>query len=120
MAGEADLLGAFEIDIDRAETGTSPLRSLKLLTVTTLFPNKVMPTHGIFVENRLRRVASLANIALRVVAPVPWFPSRAKMFGSYAEWASVPRAEMRHGIQVTPPRYPMIPKLGTALQPFLL
>jgi len=46
-----------------------------------------------------------------VVAPVPWFPSRNARFGEYAKHASAPREELRHGIQVFHPRYPLLPKL---------
>jgi glycosyltransferase involved in cell wall biosynthesis len=93
---------------------------LRILTVTTLFPNAVLPAHGIFVENRLRRVAESGQAALRVIAPVPWFPFKAKVFGDYSAWARVPRFERRHGLTVTHPRYLVLPKLGMLLQPFFL
>jgi teichuronic acid biosynthesis glycosyltransferase TuaC len=97
-----------------------PKSVLRILTVTTLFPNAVLPAHGIFVENRLRRVAESGQAALRVIAPVPWFPSKAKIFGPYSAWARVPRFERRHGLTVTHPRYLVLPKLGMLLQPFFL
>jgi teichuronic acid biosynthesis glycosyltransferase TuaC len=93
---------------------------LRVLSLTTLFPNAALPTHGIFVENRLRRVAATQKITLRVVAPVPWFPFRGKVFGHYAAWARAPRFEKRHGIQISHPRYLVLPKIGMWLQPFFL
>jgi glycosyltransferase involved in cell wall biosynthesis len=93
---------------------------LRILTVTTLFPNAALPAHGIFVENRLRRVVESGQAALRVIAPVPWFPFKTKIFGHYSAWARVPRLERRHGLTVTHPRYLVLPKLGMLLQPFFL
>ena len=47
---------------------------INILSFTTLYPNAVHPVHGIFVENRLRRLAESGRVRLTVVAPVPWFP----------------------------------------------
>jgi teichuronic acid biosynthesis glycosyltransferase TuaC len=50
---------------------------LRVLVFTTVFPNPNMPLHGIFVLERIRHLAELADI--QVVAPVPWFrPLRAQ------------------------------------------
>ncbi|MEL6215400.1 MAG: glycosyltransferase, partial [Pseudomonadota bacterium] len=55
-----------------------------------------------------------------VVAPVPWFPFEGKQFGEYAINARVPRDETRRGVRVLHPRYPVIPKVGMAIAPFLM
>ena len=53
-----------------------------------------------------------------MLAPVPWFPFRARWFGSYSAFAATPRRDTRvGGLQVTYPRYPMLPKIGVAFQP---
>ena len=93
---------------------------LRLLTITSLYPNAQMPSFGIFVENRLRRLVATGEITSRVVAPVPWFFSAHPRFGAYARWAAVPEREERHGLPVTHPRYLTLPKLGTRAQPRLL
>jgi glycosyltransferase involved in cell wall biosynthesis len=93
---------------------------VRLLTVASLYPNAAMPTFGVFVENRLRRLVAGGAVTSRVVAPVPWFFSRHPRFGAWARWAQVPAAETRHGIAVTHPRYVTLPKVGTAVQPRLL
>lgn len=77
----------------------------------------MQPAHGVFVENRLRHLIAAGNVEAHVVAPVPWFPFKADMFGHYAEFAKVPRIEQRHGLTVHHPRYPLIPKVGTNLAP---
>jgi len=93
---------------------------LKILSITTLYPNAERPTFGVFVENRLRKLSEASGVDLRVVAPVPWFPFGHKIFGRYGRHGRVPFAEHRHGIDVTHPRYLQIPKIGTHLSPFLL
>ncbi len=90
---------------------------MKILTLTTLYPNASQPNHGVFVENRLLNLLSHAPVESRVVAPVPWFPFRSKVFGRYAQFASVPRRETRHGVQIEHPRYPLIPKFGMSTAP---
>jgi glycosyltransferase involved in cell wall biosynthesis len=93
---------------------------MKLLTFSTLFPNAQRPNHGIFVETRLRYLLATRQAESRVVAPVPWFPFRHERFGLYGKFASVPASEVRHGIEVTHPRYPVIPKVGMSAAPLLL
>lgn len=93
---------------------------LNILTITTLFPNSVQTRHGIFVEERLRHLAATGRFRVQVVAPVPWFPSPAQVFGRYAEFARVPRAEERIGGTVQHPRYLAIPKVGMSVAPWLL
>ncbi len=94
--------------------------AIKVLTFTTLYPNSVQTNRGIFVENRLRHLVSSGDVKARVVAPVPWFPFRAGVFRSYADFARVPPVETRSGIKIPHPRYPVIPKFGMSLAPFLL
>lgn len=93
---------------------------MKLLTFSTLYPNARCPQHGIFVETRLRHLVASGKAESRVVAPVPWFPFRHVQFGKYSAFASVPREETRFGLQVRHPRYPLLPKIGMELAPFLL
>jgi len=93
---------------------------MKILTFSTLYPHAARPSHGIFVETRLRHLLASGKVESRVVAPVPWFPSRNPRFGAYAVHAAAPREERRHGIQVLHPRYPLVPKIGMTLTPFLL
>ena len=94
--------------------------AIKVLTFTTLYPNSIQEHHGIFVENRLRHLVASGQVDARVIAPVPWFPVHSQAFGRYADFARVPRKETRNGIDVLHPRYPVVPKIGMTLAPFLL
>lgn len=93
---------------------------LRLLTYTTLYPASARPSHGIFVETRLRHLVASGEATSRVIAPVPWFPFRHACFGEYSLYARVPRRDRRHGIDVVYPRYPLIPKIGMTVAPFAL
>ncbi|MDO8706943.1 MAG: glycosyltransferase family 4 protein [Sulfuricaulis sp.] len=93
---------------------------MKILTFTTLYPNSVKPHHGVFVETRLRHLVASGAVQSLVVAPVPWFPTAHAVFGRYGVNARLARREQRHGLTVLHPRYPVIPKVGMILAPFLL
>lgn len=94
---------------------------MKILTFSTLFPNEIQPYHGVFVENRLRHLLERCDgIEAHVIAPVPWFPFSGSVFGQYGQYASVPQQENRYGLTIDHPRYPVIPKIGMTLAPFLL
>ncbi len=92
---------------------------MRILTVTSLWPNAAQPNHGVFVENRMARVHATGRAEVTVIAPVPWFPSANPRFGSYAAFAQVPAREERGGIRIEHPRYGTIPKVGMRVQPSL-
>jgi glycosyltransferase involved in cell wall biosynthesis len=96
------------------------VKALKVLTFSTLFPSSVRPSHGIFVETRLRELLKSGRIESRVVAPVPWFPSSDSRWGEYAKFAATPAREQRNGIDVLHPRYLLLPKVGMTSAPLTL
>jgi len=95
-------------------------RPIRLLVFTSLYPNAVMPRHGVFVEERLRHLVDSGRVSATVVAPVPWFPFGHSRFGGYAAFAKVPAHEQRCGIDILHPRYPVIPKIGMNIAPSLM
>jgi glycosyltransferase involved in cell wall biosynthesis len=95
-------------------------RPIRTLLFSTLYPSAARPAHGIFVETRLRELLKTGEVEARVVAPVPWFPFRGKRFGEYARMAATPRHELRNGIEVSHPRYPLPPRIGMTVAPYLL
>lgn len=92
----------------------------RILTFSSLFPNSEQPVHGVFVENRLRFLAATDKVSIEVIAPVPWFPSERAAFGRYAQYAKIPKLELRNGIRVHHPRFPVVPKLGMSVAPLLM
>ncbi|MCY4756635.1 glycosyltransferase family 4 protein [Pelomonas aquatica] len=93
---------------------------MKILTFSTLFPSSVRPSHGIFVETRLRELLKSGQVESRVIAPVPWFPSTNPRWGDYARFAATPLREQRNGLDVRHPRYLLAPKVGMTLAPLTL
>ena len=91
--------------------------TINVLSFTTLYPNAEQPRHGIFIEQRLRHLVESEEVALKVVAPVPWFPAQ---FGQYGLYAKVRRIEQRNGIEAHHPRYLVIPKVGMSITPLFL
>ena len=99
--------------------GNGP-RALRVLLFSTLYPSSARPGHGVFVETRLRELLAGGGVQVKVVAPVPWFPSTDPRHGERARMAATPRAETRHGIEVLHPRYLLPPRIGQNIAPFVL
>jgi len=95
-------------------------RKIRTLLFSTLYPSSVRPVHGIFVETRLRELLKSGEVETKVVAPVPWFPFQAKLFGEYALFAQTPGFEARYGVEVYHPRYFLPPKVGMNVAPYTL
>jgi glycosyltransferase involved in cell wall biosynthesis len=97
---------------------------LRLLTFSTLYPNAVLPNHGVFVENRLRHLVASGEACSTVLAPVPWFPFRTDRLGArlrqWGRFAAVPAQELRHGLAVHHPRYAALPGIGMLTNPAAL
>lgn len=94
--------------------------ALKVLLFSTLYPSSERPIHGIFVETRLRELLKSGAVEAKVVAPVPWFPFKARRFGEYAKFARTPQLEFRNGLEIHHPRYLLAPKVGMNSAPFTL
>ncbi|MFI5402178.1 MAG: glycosyltransferase [Planctomycetota bacterium] len=87
---------------------------MRVLTITSLFPSRAAPSHGIFV---LRRVQAMRaqGAEVRVIAPAPWVPP-CPLPSRYANIREIPAIDEIDGIAVRRPRYAMIPKIGMWFQ----
>jgi glycosyltransferase involved in cell wall biosynthesis len=92
---------------------------LSIVTVTTLFPNPITPTHGTFVASRLAKLVSSEEVFAEVIAPVPWQPSWVK-YRPAGRLDLVPWMSRRGEITVHHPRYLVVPKIGMNLTPHTL
>jgi teichuronic acid biosynthesis glycosyltransferase TuaC len=93
---------------------------LRLLTYSTLYPHAGAPNFGVFVENRLRHLISTGQVESLVFAPVPWVPPLGRRNPAWASWADARPIEQRHGLTILHPRYPVLPKIGMNVAPWLL
>lgn len=91
---------------------------LKILALTNLFPSPSRPGNGVFLKHRLQHLSRLPGVKCRLLAPVPWFPSKARIFGHYAKLAQTPREDDSTGIPTRFIRYPMLPKISMWIMPF--
>ncbi len=91
---------------------------MKLLTLSSLFPNNIMPHHGIFVRERMSHAAEHNDWTVQVLAPVPYYPPLP--FGWRRQYRRVKKREEFGRLSVYHPSFFMIPKFGMFLQALLL
>lgn len=77
---------------------------MRVLVLSSVFPNPKQPALGVFVRERMKRVARECELV--VVAPVPWFP-----FTSFLrrQWTGIPPVEEQDGLRVLHPRFLSVP-----------
>jgi glycosyltransferase involved in cell wall biosynthesis len=80
---------------------------MRVMAFTTVFPSAAQPQHGVFVLERLRHCAALAEI--RVIAPRPFHARPA-----------APRQEVIGGLPVEHPVFWYTPRYGKALDGLML
>ena len=85
---------------------------LRVLTLSSLFPDAGRPTFGAFVERQTQGLAARGDIALRVVAPVGVPPWPGALHPRYRALAALPAREMRNGLDIHRPRFPVLPGTG--------
>jgi len=83
---------------------------MRVLVLSSCFPNANEPTYGIFIRERISRLAGQCEVV--VVAPVPWFPFNRWIRGPRA---TIPAVEIQANLTVYHPRFPSIPRYGKFL-----
>lgn len=82
---------------------------LRVLTLSSLFPDASRPNFGVFVERQTLGLAARDDVELEVIAPIgmpPWPLSR---HARYRDFNALPRHERWKGLSVHRPRFPVIP-----------
>jgi teichuronic acid biosynthesis glycosyltransferase TuaC len=92
---------------------------LRVLTLSTLFPDAMRPTFGVFVERQTLGLAALPDVEVVVVAPIGTPPGPLARFGQSAGLAAVPERETWKGLTIHRPRFPSLPGVP-ALNPMLM
>ena len=83
---------------------------LRILTFTSLFPNSVDPSHGIFIYQRSVHLARRFGHEVVVISPVPYFPRWLKV-NRWKVSTELPSQEDVKGLRVYHPRYFLLPKV---------
>lgn len=94
--------------------------TLRVLTLSTLFPDATRPNFGVFVEQQTRELASRVEIDLTVIAPVGTPPWPLSLHPRYRALADLPAQETWRGLDVHRPRFPILPALGGRWHPALM
>ena len=92
---------------------------MNILVFTSLWPSREQPAHGIFVRHRIAALSRRPEVRIRVVSPVPWFPSgwqSKSLPGHWRRAARMPEREEIEGMMTCRPRYFMLPKVGMRFQ----
>lgn len=85
---------------------------LRVLTLSSLFPDASRPNFGVFVERQTLGLAAHPDVELKLIAPVglpPWPMSR---IGRYASLSALPRHEAWKGVETWRPRFANLPGTG--------
>ncbi|MDX3910112.1 MAG: glycosyltransferase [Sphingobium sp.] len=86
--------------------------TIRVLMLSTLFPDISRPNFGVFVERQARELASRPEAYVTVIAPVgipPWPLSNAD---HYLPLTRLPQKERWRDLTVYRPRFPILPKIG--------
>ena len=86
---------------------------LRVLTLSTLFPDAARPTFGLFVERQTRGLAALPDVEVQVVAPIGVPPWPLSLHPNWRGLAAIAARETWRGLTVHRPRFPILPGLGT-------
>lgn len=78
---------------------------LRVLTLSSLFPDQTRPNFGVFVERQMLGLAAAEDVAVRVVAPIGMPPWPVRLHRQYRSFAGVPVAETWKGMQVQRRRF---------------
>ena len=92
---------------------------LRVLTLSTLFPDATRPNFGVFVERQTSGLAAQPDTHVTVVAPIG-LPPRPLRCVHHAALAKLPRLEQWRGLDVHRPRFTAIPATGGRFHAALL
>jgi glycosyltransferase involved in cell wall biosynthesis len=84
---------------------------MKIVSLTSLFPNNMHPDSCVFIRERLRYLSKIHD--LKVVAPVPYFP-RIRLHARWYRHSQTAFRERIGGMDVFHPRYVVTPRVGMA------
>ena len=92
---------------------------LRVLTLSTLFPDARRPNFGVFVQRQMLGLAAQPDTHVTVVAPIG-LPPRPLRRARHRALASLPREEQWHGLAVHRPRFIALPATGGRFHAALL
>ncbi len=86
---------------------------LRVLVLSTLFPNHIRPLFGTFVERQTLGFAARGDVTIQIVVPRGLPPAPFDRHERYRADASLPNREDWHGVPLYRPRFLHLPKIGS-------
>lgn len=87
---------------------------LRVLTLSTLFPDAERPDFARFVLRQTQRLAARDDVAVEVLAGVGLPPGMLRLHPHYRMRRRLPQSETFEGLKVHRPRFTVLPRLGEA------
>ena len=87
-------------------------RPLRVLSLSTLYPNEMNPNFGVFVERQMQAVVSTGEVDLTLVNPIGQPPFPLSLHPLYRPLRSLPSQELRGKVTILRPRFSLLPALG--------
>ena len=88
------------------------MKRLRVLSLSTLYPNAVTPNFGVFVERQMQAVAARGDVDLVMINPLGLPPFPLSLHPRYRELRGVDAVEQRGGVTVLRPRFTALPGTG--------
>lgn len=90
-----------------------------LAVISSLFPSESRPLAGVFIKERMRRVA--AELPVSVISPQPWFPLQSLLRLRWPHYRpALPVRETVDGLDVVRPRFLAVPGAFRRLDGFMM
>ena len=87
-------------------------RPLRVLSLSTLYPNDQSPNFGVFVERQMQAVMKRGDVDLTLINPIGLPPFPLSLHPRYRKLRTLPQEELRGGVQVLRPQFSLLPKIG--------
>jgi teichuronic acid biosynthesis glycosyltransferase TuaC len=93
---------------------------MRVLSLSTLFPNALQPNFGIFVERQTAGLAARSGMDVTVINPIGIPPWPLNQSARYNQISALPAHEQWRGLNVYRPRFTLIPKFGGPYNPAMI
>ncbi len=90
---------------------------VRVLSISTLYPNGSAPNFGVFVERQLQAVALRGDAELVLINPLGIPPWPLSLHPHYRALTSLPASELRGGVTVLRPHFRLLPGIGGRFNP---
>ena len=88
------------------------MKKLRVLSLSTLYPNDLTTNFGIFVERQMAAVAARGDVDLVMLNPLGLPPFPLSLHPRYRPLRRVTQTELRHGVNVNRPHFTLLPGTG--------